>query len=87
VGETEQRLYELDAWRETPFYTERERAAVAWDRGADSGFPNARSRFWSTTKFTKQFQRKRDCGSNACRFDDQPLEPPGDLAPRGAGAL
>jgi AhpD family alkylhydroperoxidase len=30
AGETEQRLYELDAWRETPFYTERERAALAW---------------------------------------------------------
>ena len=29
-GESEQRLYELDAWRETPFYTERERAALAW---------------------------------------------------------
>lgn len=29
-GETEQRLYELDAWRETPFYTEREQAALAW---------------------------------------------------------
>jgi AhpD family alkylhydroperoxidase len=30
VGETEQRLYALDAWRETPFYTDRERAALAW---------------------------------------------------------
>jgi len=30
LGETEQRLYELDAWRETPFYTEKERAALAW---------------------------------------------------------
>ncbi len=29
-GESEQRLYELDAWRETPFYTERELAALAW---------------------------------------------------------
>lgn len=29
-GETEQRIYSLDAWRETPFYTERERAALAW---------------------------------------------------------
>lgn len=29
-GETEQRLYVLSAWRETPFYTERERAALAW---------------------------------------------------------
>lgn len=30
AGETEQRLYVLDAWRETPFYTDRERAALAW---------------------------------------------------------
>ncbi len=29
-GETEQRLYELDAWRETRFYSARERAALAW---------------------------------------------------------
>jgi AhpD family alkylhydroperoxidase len=30
AGETEQRLYALDAWREAPFYTDRERAALAW---------------------------------------------------------
>ena len=29
-GESEQRIYALDAWRETPFYTEKERAALAW---------------------------------------------------------
>ncbi|HEY8225481.1 MAG TPA: carboxymuconolactone decarboxylase family protein [Pyrinomonadaceae bacterium] len=29
-GETEQRLYVLEAWRESPFYSERERAALAW---------------------------------------------------------
>ena len=29
-GETEQRLYTLDAWAETPFFTDRERAALAW---------------------------------------------------------
>ena len=29
-GETEQRLYALTAWREAPFYTDRERAALAW---------------------------------------------------------
>ena len=29
-GETEQRLYTLSAWRETPFYTQQERAALAW---------------------------------------------------------
>jgi AhpD family alkylhydroperoxidase len=30
IGETEQRLYSLDAWRESPYYSERERAALAW---------------------------------------------------------
>ena len=30
MGETEQRLYELSAWRETPFYTDSERAALEW---------------------------------------------------------
>jgi AhpD family alkylhydroperoxidase len=29
-GETEQRLYGLDAWRETPYYSTRERAALEW---------------------------------------------------------
>jgi AhpD family alkylhydroperoxidase len=29
-GETEQRIYALSAWRETPFFTPRERAALAW---------------------------------------------------------
>jgi AhpD family alkylhydroperoxidase len=29
-GETEQRIYVLSAWREAPFYTPRERAALAW---------------------------------------------------------
>ena len=29
-GETEQRLYALTSWRETPFFTARERAALAW---------------------------------------------------------
>jgi hypothetical protein len=30
AGENEQRLYSLDAWRECPYYSERERAALAW---------------------------------------------------------
>jgi AhpD family alkylhydroperoxidase len=30
TGETEQRLYALSAWRETPFYSARERAALEW---------------------------------------------------------
>lgn len=30
AGETEQRLYVLSAWREAPFYSDRERAALEW---------------------------------------------------------
>ncbi|HTF18365.1 MAG TPA: carboxymuconolactone decarboxylase family protein [Chryseolinea sp.] len=36
-GETEQRLYALSAWRETPFYTDRERAALAWAEAVNKG--------------------------------------------------
>ena len=54
AGETEQRLYLLSAWRESPFYTEREQAALAWTeavtRLADGGvsdevFAQARAQF------------------------------------------
>ncbi len=45
AGETEQRLYTLSAWRETPFFTPRERAALAWTEAvtliSDSGVPDA----------------------------------------------
>jgi AhpD family alkylhydroperoxidase len=30
IGEEEKRLYSLDAWKECPYYTDRERAALAW---------------------------------------------------------
>jgi AhpD family alkylhydroperoxidase len=44
IGETDQRLYELNAWEESPFYTDRERAALAWTeavtRVADSRVPD-----------------------------------------------
>lgn len=54
AGETEQRLYALDAWRETPFYSRRERAALAWteavtliadDHVSDAAFAEAREVF------------------------------------------
>jgi AhpD family alkylhydroperoxidase len=45
LGATEQRLYSLDAWRETPYYSDRERAALAWTeavtRVADGHVPDA----------------------------------------------
>ena len=44
AGETEQRLYLLDAWRDSPLYSDRERAALAWTealtRLADKGAPD-----------------------------------------------
>jgi AhpD family alkylhydroperoxidase len=54
AGETEQRLYGLSAWRETPFYTERERAALGWaevitliseSHASDEEFAAARAEF------------------------------------------
>ena len=54
LGESEQRLYALSAWRETPFYTDRERAALAWaeaitliseSHASDEEFEAARAEF------------------------------------------
>jgi AhpD family alkylhydroperoxidase len=36
-GDTEQRLYGLNAWRETPYYSERERAALEWTEALTLG--------------------------------------------------
>ncbi|MBU1378399.1 MAG: carboxymuconolactone decarboxylase family protein [Alphaproteobacteria bacterium] len=45
AGETEERLYLLNAWRESSFYTPRERAALAWTEAltlvAQTGAPDA----------------------------------------------
>jgi AhpD family alkylhydroperoxidase len=45
IGENEQRLYSLDAWRECPYYSDRERAALAWTEAvtlvADGNVPDA----------------------------------------------
>ena len=54
IGEKEQRLYSLDAWRECPYYTDRERAALAWTEAVtliaqghapDAVYEQARSHF------------------------------------------
>jgi AhpD family alkylhydroperoxidase len=53
-GETEQRLYALPVWRETPFFTDRERAALSWtehltliaeDHVPDAAFLEVRQHF------------------------------------------
>jgi AhpD family alkylhydroperoxidase len=57
AGETEQRIYSLNAWRETPFYSEREQAALAWteavtlvtqDHVPDDVYEQARRQFNET---------------------------------------
>jgi AhpD family alkylhydroperoxidase len=54
IGEGEQKLYGLDAWEESPYYTERERAAIAWTEAvtlltdghvSEQVYAEARSRF------------------------------------------
>jgi alkylhydroperoxidase family enzyme len=54
LGESEQRLYLLNAWREAPFYNERERAALAWteavtlisdSHASDEDYAAARAQF------------------------------------------
>jgi AhpD family alkylhydroperoxidase len=53
-GETEQRLYSLDAWEEAPYYSDRERAALEWTEAVtllsqghvpDSTFERVRAHF------------------------------------------
>jgi AhpD family alkylhydroperoxidase len=54
AGESEQRLYSLAAWRDAPFYTDRERAALAWTEevtrigethASDAAYSAARAHF------------------------------------------
>ena len=54
AGDTEQRLYGLDAWAEAPYYTDRERAALAWTEAltliteghaSDAAYDAARAQF------------------------------------------
>ena len=86
AGESEQRLYLLDAWREAPFYTERERAALAWAEAVtlvteghvpDEVYEQAQG----------PVQRRGAGEPDAGRRGDQRLEPAEHRLPRGAGQL
>ncbi|MGH8800888.1 MAG: carboxymuconolactone decarboxylase family protein, partial [Casimicrobiaceae bacterium] len=56
-GETEQRLYVLDAWREAPFYSARERAALAWTEALTQiGTNDVSDELYAETR--KQFSEK-----------------------------
>lgn len=57
AGETEERLYLLSAWRESPLYSERERAALAWTesltRIADTQAPDE-DYAWARSQFSEE---------------------------------
>jgi AhpD family alkylhydroperoxidase len=76
IGETEQRLYGLDAWRESPYYSDRERAALAWTeavtRITDGHAPD---RVYEEVR--PPLQRKRISRPDSGHRDHQRLEPPG----------
>ncbi len=57
IGESDQRLYELNAWEESPFYTDRERAALEWTEAVTKVAENrVPDEFYERVK--KQFTEK-----------------------------
>ena len=79
-GETPERIVSLDAWEESPLYSDRERAALAWTEEltliADSGASKERSRPEAA------FHRRGDPVADLRRGADQQLEPDRDLNSR-----
>ena len=82
LGETEQRIYALSAWRETPFFSDRERAALEWTeavtRVSVDHVPDAVYTRWRRT------YRSGARGADVRDRDDQQLEPAVDFVPRPA---
>ena len=73
-GQTEERLYLLDPWRDSSLYTPRERAALVWNRGrdpprADAG-PGLRFR-----RCLGAVRQRANREADALNHDDQRLEP------------
>jgi AhpD family alkylhydroperoxidase len=86
AGETEQRLYTLDAWRETDFFSERERAALAWTEAltliADTRAPDA---VYDQVRGAIRGERNRQ--PLACHRRHQRLESARDRLARRGGPL
>ena len=57
-GETEQRLYQLNAWRESPLYSARERAALAWTE-AVTLISETHAPTTSMKRFARSFRKPR----------------------------
>ena len=83
AGETEQRIYGLSAWHETPFYTPRtRRAGIHGSR--DAGWRHARARRALRPR-VEAVRRGRDAGADLRGGGDQRLESAVDFVPHGAG--
>src|SRR3954463_6147299 len=54
AGETEQRLYMISAWRESPVYTDRERAALAWAEAVTASDVSDEVYDWAREQFSEE---------------------------------
>jgi len=85
-GEAEQRLYALSAWRETPFFTDRERAALAWTEAvthiSHGSVPDALYQ-----EARRHFSEKESRGPNTRADRYQRVEPAEHLVLHRAGDL
>ncbi len=86
AGETEQRLYALSAWRETPFFTDRERAALAWTE-AVTLISDGHVRDEIYTEAREHFTEEELVNSDDGDRDHQRLESSGHCIPRCAGRI
>ncbi len=93
AGETEQRLYALNAWRETPFFSERERAALEWtealtlistDHAADELFARVSRHFTVEELMDLSLAAVAINGWNRLAIAFRMV--PGSYEPRSAGA-
>jgi AhpD family alkylhydroperoxidase len=93
AGETEQRLYAVPVWRETPFFTPRERAALAWTEAVtevgrtgvpDAVYDEARAHFSETELVDLTMAVIVINGWN--RLSVAFRTPPGSYVRRGGGA-
>ncbi|HUH92754.1 MAG TPA: carboxymuconolactone decarboxylase family protein [Casimicrobiaceae bacterium] len=100
AGETEQRLYALDAWHETPFYSERERAALGWTEALtliaethapDEAYDEARAQFseQELTDLTLAIVAINGWNRFAVGFRSEPgsYQPPSRAQPTRAAAV
>ncbi|HEX7339979.1 MAG TPA: carboxymuconolactone decarboxylase family protein [Rhodanobacteraceae bacterium] len=84
-GETEQRLYVLPAWREASFYTERERAALAWCEAVTRLDPQHGVSDEILRRRAQGFQRGRTGRPGPGRGRHQRMEPSGHPVPQRTG--